>query len=157
MTLDAETIGPVEYALFAFPGSEFTGDIAPALAEAVRDGTIRIIDLAFVRKTSAGDVEGVELNNVPGAVADAYDRLDGEISGLLSDDDITELGEGLAPGDSGALVVWEAVWASRLAHAVRASSGHLLASGRVPQDIVAAAIHELTNQPQAHAMTTGAQ
>lgn len=38
-------VGPVEYLVVAFPGSRFTGAIAPALAEAVASKAVRIIDL----------------------------------------------------------------------------------------------------------------
>ncbi len=43
-------LGPVEYVVIAFPGSQFTGEIAPALADLIDAGTIRVIDLAFVSK-----------------------------------------------------------------------------------------------------------
>ena len=49
-----EEIGPVDIAIVAFPGNKFTGDIAPALAELVEAGTIRIIDIAFVGKGKDG-------------------------------------------------------------------------------------------------------
>jgi hypothetical protein len=42
--------------IVAFPGNEFKGQIAPALAKLVEAGTIRIIDLAFVGKSANGDV-----------------------------------------------------------------------------------------------------
>ena len=44
-------LGPVDYMIVAFPGNEFRGEIAPALADLVEKGTIRIIDLAFVGRT----------------------------------------------------------------------------------------------------------
>ena len=47
-------IGPVQYMAVGFPGNKFTGNIAPALAELVENGTIRVIDLAFVSKDADG-------------------------------------------------------------------------------------------------------
>ena len=44
-----EEIGPVDYAIVAFPGNRFQGDIAPAIGELVDDGTIRIIDVPGIR------------------------------------------------------------------------------------------------------------
>ena len=38
-------LGPVEYAVIAFPGSQFNGSVAPALADLVESGTVRVIDL----------------------------------------------------------------------------------------------------------------
>ena len=46
-------IGPVEYMVVGFPGNKFTGKIAPALADLVKSGTVRIIDFAFVTITAA--------------------------------------------------------------------------------------------------------
>ena len=54
-------IGPVEILVVGFPGNQFNGDVAPALAELVQSGMIRVIDLVFVTKDAAGDVVGVEL------------------------------------------------------------------------------------------------
>ena len=46
-------IGPVDYMIVGFPGNEFRGEIAPAIADLVEAGTIRIIDLAFVGKNDS--------------------------------------------------------------------------------------------------------
>ena len=67
------TIGPVEYAVFAFPGNRFTGEIAPALAELVDAGTIRIIDIAFVIKDALVNAGGElwDFERVPAEVVQA--------------------------------------------------------------------------------------
>jgi len=52
--------GPVHYIVVAFPENRFSGQIAPALAELVDNGTIRVIDLAFVAKDANGDVATME-------------------------------------------------------------------------------------------------
>ena len=57
-------IGPVEILVVGFPGNQFNGEVAPALAELVRAGLIRVIDLVFVTKDAAGDVVGVELADI---------------------------------------------------------------------------------------------
>jgi hypothetical protein len=41
---------PVEYLVFEFPGNQFKGKIVPALIELTERGTVRIIDLLFVKK-----------------------------------------------------------------------------------------------------------
>ena len=48
-------IGPVDYLIVGFPGNKFRGEIAPALADLVDAGTIRIIDIAFVGKDENGE------------------------------------------------------------------------------------------------------
>ena len=59
-----EEIGPVDYAIIGFPGNKFRGEIAPALADLVEAGTIRIIDVAFVGKDEDGDVAAFELSDL---------------------------------------------------------------------------------------------
>ena len=49
-------MGPVEYLVVEFPGNQFKGEIVPALNELTQNGTIRIIDLLFIRKDADGNV-----------------------------------------------------------------------------------------------------
>ena len=139
MALDVSNIGPVEYALIEFPGSKFNGDVAPALAEAVASGAIRIIDLTFVVMDETGDLDVLEITSLPPEVAARFDEIDGDIGGLLNEEDVAAAAEGLAPGSSGLLILWEAAWAARLAAAVRDSGGQLVAREAVPRDLVEAA------------------
>jgi hypothetical protein len=62
---EAAEIGPVEYLIVAFPGNEFRGEIAPALADLVDAGTIRIIDVAFVGKDEDAGGELYDYDRVP--------------------------------------------------------------------------------------------
>jgi hypothetical protein len=134
------TIGPVEYLVLGFPGNQFTGAIAPALAELSTNGTIRILDLVFIAKDADGNAVAVELEDHD--EAEAFAGLDGEIGGLVSQDDIEHAAEGLDPGSSAALLVWEDTWAAPLADALRASGGVLIEGGRIPHDLIEAALAE---------------
>ena len=62
------SIGPVEYILISFPGNDFHGEIAPALADLVESGTIQIIDLMFVLKDADGTVTSFEYDTLGAAV-----------------------------------------------------------------------------------------
>jgi uncharacterized membrane protein len=137
---DDESTGPVEIAVIEFPGSKFTGEIAPALAELVNDGIVTIIDLVFVTKDEDGTVAGVELADIEEEIANAFDSVDGEVSGLLSDEDLQIAGEALSPGSSAVLIVWENTWARRLVSAIRGASGRLVAHDRLDAETVAAAL-----------------
>jgi uncharacterized membrane protein len=137
---DDESTGPVEIAVIEFPGSKFTGEIAPALAELVNDGIVTIIDLVFVTKDDDGTVAGVELADIEEEIANAFDSVDGEVSGLLSDEDLQIAGEALSPGSSAVLIVWENTWARRLVSAIRGASGRLVAHDRLDAETVAAAL-----------------
>jgi hypothetical protein len=132
-------VGPVEYMIVAFPGNKFRGEIAPALQELVDSGTVRIIDLAFVGKNAEGEVLALELSDLDQDVQEALSSLGGEPSGLFNEDDLMAAAEELEPDSSAALLVWEDLWAARLAQAIRDADGRLLDLERVPHEVVEAA------------------
>ena len=133
-------IGPVEYGVVAFPGNKFKGEIAPALEELVKSGTIRIIDLAFVLKDAEGNVAGVELEDAGHDVFKAFEAIAQQRDGLISDDDMQEIGAALESNSSALIMVWEDVWATKFAEAVRGAGGIVVDMQRVPYEIVQAAI-----------------
>lgn len=132
-------IGPVDYLIVAFPGNEFRGEIAPALAELVEARTIRIIDLAFVSKSAEGDIAAFELTDLDPEVAAGFERAGVEVNGLFNDDDLMSAGEELEPNSSAALLVFENVWARDVAQKIRDAGGVLLDFDRLPHDVVQAA------------------
>jgi hypothetical protein len=130
-------IGPVEYILIGFPGNRFTGGIAPAIADLVSSGTVRIIDLVFIQKSADGTILSLEYDEIDDAeVAAAYGAIDGDADGFLDDEDIIDAAEALEPESSALLIVWEDLWAARLGAEVVASGGELLAGGRIPHQVV---------------------
>jgi uncharacterized membrane protein len=134
-----EEIGPVDYAVIVFPGNEFRGEIAPALADLVDAGTIRIIDATFVAKDEDGSTAAMEMTELAPDVQAALESLNIEVEGLFSDNDLMEAAEGLEPNSSAALLVWENVWARNVAQAMRDAGGELVAFERLPHDVVQAA------------------
>jgi hypothetical protein len=132
--------GPVEMALIGFPGDRFDGSIIPALAELVETGTVRVIDLVVVKKDAAGNVTAAEVSQLDDDEAATFDRLDGEISELFSDQDLAAAGEQLPPNSAAALVLWENSWATRLAAEVASAGGQMLMHDRIPADTVRAAL-----------------
>jgi uncharacterized membrane protein len=132
-------IGPVDYMIVSFPGNRFTGEIAPAIAELVDGGTIRIIDIAFVGKTEDGEVMSFELMELDPDVQAGLERAGVEVGGLFNEDDLADAGDALEPGNSAALLVWENLWAAKAAQAIRDAGGELVAFERLPHDVVQAA------------------
>jgi len=134
------SLGPVEYVLVEFPGSKFKGEIVPALEELVRAGTIRIIDLIFITKDVDGSVISLELSTLPEDEAAAFENVGLELGDLLTQEDVEIAAEGLSPGSSAALLVWENTWAAKFAAGVRGAEGRLIAHDRIPADAVEAAL-----------------
>ena len=129
-------IGPVEILVIGFPGNKFSGEVAPALADLVESGLIKVIDLVFVTKDAKGNVVGIELSDLDEATIAAFDPHVGIPSGLVSDEDIEDIGADLEPESSAAILLFEHVWATRFRDAVLGSGGELIASIRIPKEVV---------------------
>src|SRR5271169_1532634 len=139
--LDANAIGPVDVAVIRFEGNDFSGDVAPALSELDHSGAVHIIDLAFVRKEADESVSCLEVGD--DLVDGAFEGIADSQFDLLSDDDLDKIADGLEPGSSAMVVVWENSWAARLAAALRSSHGKVVAQERIPRDAVLRAIDAL--------------
>ena len=135
----SEELGPVDYLIVAFPGNEFRGEVVPALADLVENGTIRIIDVAFVGKNAEGEVVAFELLDLAPDVKKAFEDMGVEVSGLFNEDDLMSTGEKLEPNSSAALLVWENVWARKVADALRNAGGVVVDFTRIPHEVVQAA------------------
>jgi uncharacterized membrane protein len=131
-----EEIGPVDYAIIVFPGDRFRGEIAPALAQLVEDGTIRIIDAAFVSKDSDGNTVAMEVTELDKDVQEGLAKAGIEVGGLFNEDDLMNAAEELEPNSSAALLVWENVWARNVAQTMRDAGGVLVALERLPHDVI---------------------
>lgn len=134
-----DQIGPMELIVLGFAGNNFNGEITPALLDLVDRGIVRIVDLAIVIKKADGDVMILEMQDLPADIAAAMTRLTGSVTGLLSEADLLELAEDLAPDSTVAAFLCEHIWATGFATAVRNAGGTLVISERIPGDIIDAA------------------
>ena len=134
-----EEIGPVDYAVIAFPGNKFRGEIAPAIADLVDAGTIRVIDVAFVGKNADGDAVAMELMELDPDVQEGLDKAGVVVGGLFNENDLMDIAADLPPETSAAVLVWENVWARKVTQTMRDAGGQLVTFERIPHDIVQAA------------------
>lgn len=132
--------GPVDVAVISFEGDRFKSEIAPALAQVVDRGIVRIVDVLFIAKDEAGKVRTFELDDAEVELADTMWLLADEVSGLLSEDDIAEIGERIEPSSSAAMVVFEHTWLRQLREAILNANGRLVTQERVPAEIVERAL-----------------
>ncbi|MGW6270183.1 DUF6325 family protein [Streptomyces sp. NPDC055060] len=139
--LNADSVGPVDVAVIAFEGNRFNGEIGPALRDLQKDGTVRILDLTFVRKADDGAVDVVELADAE--VSELFQQVADVQFDLLSDEDLRSVAETLPPRSSAVVVAWENTWAARLGAAVRDSHGEIRLLERIPRDTVVEAISAL--------------
>ena len=138
VTLDE--MGPIDYIVIEFPGSQMTGEGLPILVDLVERGTIRLIDLVFFTKAADGSVAMVEIADLDGDGSLDLAIFEGASSGVLGEDDINEAAAAVEPGSSAALLVYENTWAAPFAAAVRRGGGQLVAFGRIPIQALVAAL-----------------
>ena len=130
-------LGPVELLFVQFPGNRFTGEIAPALADLVESGTIRIMDLVFVAKDGDGNSVGFELEDIGDESRAFFDPLVDSLEQLISDEDVEDLAEALEPNSSAAIMLFEHCWATAFRDALVNSGGELVARLPIPATVLA--------------------
>jgi Family of unknown function (DUF6325) len=134
------SVGPVEVTVIKFPGNQFKGEIAPELAELIRTGTIRVIDLIFIITDENGELTVAELEELEDEDRSAFEIVVTDQTDLLSADDTKEIAELIGPNSSAVILVFEHTWAIRLRDAVVNAEGELVFSERIPRDVVEQAV-----------------
>lgn len=114
-------IGPLELIVLVFPGMRAHPAVAEILAGVVSPGYVTVLDLAFVTRTSDGnlrttDVEGDRHEIGLGSI---------EISAkpLITKDQLDAVRDSLKPGTSAAVIAYEHSWVLRLAGTVTNAGG----------------------------------
>jgi hypothetical protein len=121
----------VEYVVINLPDLSSSQAVAQALRSLVGSSRIRILDLVGVATGSQGQYAVTEPELIA-ALADLR-SVDGEVGGLLSDDDIALACRALPPGSSALILVAEDLWAQELADAARSGGGQIVGGERIPR------------------------
>jgi len=131
MSDEMDVMGPVDYIVVEFPDEKVPKDVLPRVVDLVDQGTVRILDLAFIRKGTDGSVVGLELGETGDGELDVR-VFDGAASGLMATEDRNEAAAVVEPGHAAMVLLYENVWAIPFASALRRAGAELVASGRVP-------------------------
>lgn len=141
-------LGPASVLTIQFEGNNFKGEILSALVELVQSGTVRVVDAVAVKKDAAGNVTAQEINQLAMNDLHVFDPLQAEITGLLSNQDIQDIGALLENNSAAGLLVIEHLWAIKLAHAIQDTGGKVVLNRLLMPDAVAenlAAIESITD------------
>ena len=138
--MDEVELGPISYLVVEFPGARMTGEGLQELVRLTEQGTIRVLDLAFVMKGADGTVTALDISDIDGDGELDLMVFEGASSNLLGDDDLEEAGGALAAGSAAAVLLFENTWAEGLVHALRRSGAELVAAGYVPLDQLSEAL-----------------
>jgi hypothetical protein len=143
MTDGTAEVGPIDYLVMEFAGDRMTGEGLALLLDLVDRGTIRVLDLVFVRKELDGSVTRLEIADADGDGTLDLTVFDGAASGLIGGDDVDEAGRILEPGRAAVVVIYENAWAAPLVGALRRSGAQLVAGGRIPHEQLLDALAEV--------------
>jgi uncharacterized membrane protein len=139
------SLGPIEMLVVKFPGNRFSGEIIPALAELVENGTVRIVDLLFAVKNKQGDVKVLEFGDLDPDIFGQWDPLVSDVTPMLNEDDARELTASLENNSSAALLLFENTWATRFVDAVSNARGEVVVNERIPRAVVQELTAELSS------------
>lgn len=130
------SLGPIEILCIKFPQDFAKAQIAAALKALVVSKTVRIIDILFIQKDEKGDLVMNEVDDLDAIDTDLFEPLIADISGLISEADVQDIGQSLDNNSLAALLLFEHSWATVFRDAVLKANGELLLSERIPHRVI---------------------
>ena len=130
------SLGPIELLVVKFPGNRFTGEIAPALAELVEGGLIRVIDILFLYKDEASEMTVLEINDLDDDDYRQFDPVVADLTGMLTVEDAQRLSASFEPNSSAAIMLFENTWATKFRDTLVRANGELVLNERIPRTVV---------------------
>lgn len=123
--------GPIDFIIVNFKGNKFTGGVLEELSKVVKNGTVAVLDIALITKDKDGQVAALELSDMQDAGVAEFAKDNSVQSGLITKDDVAEVGDIIAENSSVGLLVIEQLWAKGLKKAIIDANGELIAEGRI--------------------------
>lgn len=130
------TLGPLEYLVVGFTGTNFDGSIAREIEKVVANGTIRLVDVVFVGKDAEGNSVILELDNKEDPRFAAFAELLGDRMALLTPEDLEQVAEDLPADTAGMVMLFEHRWAEGIKDAMAAAGGFLINRAVVPPEVL---------------------
>jgi hypothetical protein len=142
-------LGPIDYIVVGFKGNKFDGSILDELADAVKHGTIRVIDLLFIVKGEDGSVVGGEMKDQPEELkALMHEIIHEDGLPMLSEEDVEKIADKMDNDTAGGVLIIEHLWAKGLKKAIADAGGYLVDDGRIHPEIVAGVMEEIEMEEQ---------
>jgi uncharacterized membrane protein len=129
-------LGPCSVLAIQFATTQMKGEILSELVHLVDDGVVRVADAVIVRKDKEGHITPTEINNLGESEMRIFDPLDATVTGLLSNDDIRDIGELIDNNTSAGLLVLEHLWATKLAQAITNAKGKVVLNRLLMPELV---------------------
>jgi hypothetical protein len=135
--------GPIDYLALEFPTAELKGEGLAALIDLVDRGIIRVLDFRFAKREADGSFVAVAITDLDGDGTLDLAVFEGVESGLIDDEDLDRAVSLIEPGRGVGVLIYENTWAGPFVTAMRHVGAEVIASGRIPADVVAEALDAL--------------
>ncbi len=126
--------GPIDYIIVGFEGDKFNGGILREIGNAIENGTIGLVAMAFIQKDSQGNVNTFNIEDLGDEYAIEFSTKYKSDNNLVTQDDIDEVSELVESNTSVGLLIIEQLWAKPLKKALLDANGVLVAEGRIHPD-----------------------
>jgi uncharacterized membrane protein len=158
----ATTYGPVQMLVLEFDRTQFDDEVAPELERLKETGTIRLLDVLFVRKPEGGELEVVQKSDLTHDEAVDFGAMVGALVGLgtgdeeqmiaasvagadaledghlFGDEEVWYVADAIPEGSSAVIALIEHMWAIPLRDRLVDAGGSVLADAWIhPADLVA--------------------
>jgi len=130
------TLGPLEYTVIGFEGNRFNGEIAKEIEKVVEKRIIRLVDVVFITKDIDGDATVIELDNKDDPRFAGFAPLLQDFMGLLTPEDVAQIGEGLPTNTSALVMLFEHRWAEHVKDAIAGAGGFLISRNTIPPEVL---------------------
>lgn len=126
--------GPIDYIIVGFENAKFDSSVLGALGDALESGVIALVALSVIAKDAEGTVTVLDVSDLGDDYVVQFAQKYNVSSDLVTEDDKTEVGDLLNPGEAAGLLVVEQLWAKPLKKAIIDANGFLIAEGRIHPD-----------------------
>ena len=138
------TVAPIQIIAVGFdPDARYEGKVLAVLDQMEESGSLRVLDVVFVRKDENGRMSSMEARDerFRGVLATALgvEKDGADTSGpALGVAEVEDIGTALEPGAAVGMVLVEHVWVARLTEAIGETGGRPLASEFLSAESVSA-------------------
>ncbi|MDI1459755.1 DUF6325 family protein [Catellatospora sp. KI3] len=129
--------GPLEFVVVEFPDRVPGRALAPELHRLVDQEIVRVIDMVVVTRSTDGAVTAHELGEYEGDPD--FEALDPDIQaldGLISEQDVRDLGESITPGATALVLLFEHLWLRSMRTTIAEAGGAVVFTERIPGPVV---------------------
>jgi hypothetical protein len=136
--------GPVDVVILATDEAKIDGSILAALGDAVKAGSIRVLDAMMMAVDDDGKKFSLDIEDLGPEAKAALGFIDTGTRGLFDSEDAATIFEGMVPGSVVVALAIENAWAVPVLNAFESAGAQLALHTRIPAVIIDDALSALS-------------